>query len=826
MIRKSFNNDWYFNKGAAGKFDTSDTKDKACCVTLPHDAMVLESRDKNCLNANTTGFYPGGTYSYKKSFHIAEEDKNKDIYFEFEGIYMNAMVYINGDLAGKRPFGYSNFYVKANDFLRYNQENKIEVIAKTGDMPNSRWYSGSGIYRNVKMIKGNYLHIALDGVRITTKEVDEDMAVMEVVTSLENTHSSIRNARIITKFLDTEGKEISSDSIPITIFSNDTITVYQHMTIDNVQLWSTETPYLYTCLTQIIEDDIVIDETAETFGVRTLSLDVKNGLRINGAPVKLRGACIHHDNGVIGACTLERAEERRVEILKKAGFNAIRSSHQPMSKAMLDACDRIGILVMDEAFDVWTKCKSDYDYGLYFDAWWEKDLEAMVAKDYNHPCVIIYSIGNEIPEIASSKGIDLNRKMAMKIRKLDSSRYVTNCINGFLAAFPYMDKVMEELAEHKENVNKLEDNEKSPATEINQFMMNIFSMHGQISSSQTMGNLMEEAFSGVDIAGYNYMVSRYESDREQYPNRIIVGSENWPPQIGDIWEKVKNNPHLLGDFTWTGWDYLGEAGIGVFSYDGNQSVLKPYPVYLAYCGDIDITGHRRPMSYYREIVFGLRKAPYIAVQRVNRYGCKVGKTKWCANDTVSTWTWSGYEGKQTVIEVYSNSQEVELLLNGKSLGKKTVGTKHMYTAFFETVYEPGRLEAVSYSDGEETGRMQLETADNEMILSMEADRTHLTADGTDLSFLTISVTDRKGNLNIMNPLPITVNVKGMGVLQGFGSADPYSTENFYDTTRTTYDGKVLAVIRALNQTGEIYVNITAPGCEEKSVVIYTHKNLV
>ncbi|NTV91148.1 MAG: glycoside hydrolase family 2 protein [Clostridiales bacterium] len=605
------------------------------------------------------------------------------------------------------------------------------------------------------------------------------------------------------------------------------------MTISEPKLWNTETPYLYTCVCRLAEEGGVIDETVEKFGVRTLQLDSERGLRINGSTVKLRGTCIHHDNGVIGAGTFERAEERRVQIMKQAGFNAIRSAHHPMSKAMLEACDRLGMLVMDEAFDMWQVSKSAYDYSLHFDEWWERDLEAMVSKDYNHPSVIMYSIGNEIFETGTKKGSGLNRKMAEKIRSVDGTRYVTNCVNGFMAAFPYMGEIMRELAGEKDAGAASQESGNSgardgsaetgvtvePAGEINQFMMNIFQMQDRIAGSRKVTEILEETFAGVDIAGYNYMVDRYDNEKKLYPNRVIVGSETCPPDIGRIWGKVKACSNVIGDFTWTGWDYLGEAGVGAFAYDGGGGFFKPYPALLAFPGDIDITGHRRPMSYYREIAFGLRKDPYIAVQRDNRYGQKVEKTQWCGGDTVASWTWPGFEGKPAVIEVFSNAQEVELLVNGKALGRKAAGEATLYKVEFEVEYQPGSIEAVNYTDGVETGRTMLKTAGKKVVLAADADSTELKCDGTGLSFIMISLTDEEGNQNLWDKLPVTVEVEGPAVLQGFGSADPFSLESFFDSTRTTYDGKVLAVVRALGEAGKITVKISAPGCEARTLLL-------
>ncbi len=822
MIRQSFNDNWHFKKIVGGPA-WGDTE-KESTVTLPHDAMILEPRDRNTPNGTSTGFYPGGTYTYSKTFDASNIDQGQVVYLEFEGVYMNAMVYINGDLAGKRPYGYSRFAIMANDYLRYGAKNEVKVVVQNAASPNSRWYSGSGLYRPVNFVVGDSLHVALDGLKISTESVDRDYAVITIDLALENTRNANRSARLKTVIKDSGGRMVAADQTGINLFGSDSITIKRRIAIPDPDLWHPDTPNLYTCVVEIEEGGAVIDQTTETFGVRTLQLDAQRGLRVNGSSVKLRGTCIHHDNGVIGAATLERAEERRVEIMKDAGFNAIRSAHHPMSKALLRACDRLGMLVMDEAFDMWHATKSDFDYALYFDEWWERDIESMVAKDYNHPCVVMYSIGNEIPELGTPKGARLNRQLADKVRTLDPTRYVTNAINGVMCAMPYIQDIIRELAEEDGESVAQQAARPQEGVDINQFMMDFFNKQSRIATSRTIDRILEETADGLDIVGYNYMVSRYDTENQKQPNRVVVGSETFPEHIGLIWRKVMDNSHVIGDFTWTGWDYLGEAGIGAFGYDGSDDeeknpVLKPYPAILAYCGDIDITGHRRPMSYLREIVFGLRQAPYIAVQRVNYHGQQASKTPWSGSDTVSSWTWPGYEGQPAVIEVYASAREVELIQDGRSLGRKTAGDNENFTAVFETTYKPGKLEAIGYSDGLETGRMLLATDGEVLGLKVDADRTDLRADSQDMASLMISLTDSQGAVNMAKPLQVSIQVEGPGILQGFGSADPMTTENYFDTVRTTYDGRVFAVIRTTQEAGKIRVSVSAPGCDTETVVL-------
>ncbi|GGH35087.1 beta-galactosidase [Paenibacillus segetis] len=776
-------------------------------ITLPHDAMIERSREKPETGASShlhaLGYFPEGEYEYKKKFFVPEEYRHKRVTVEFEGVYANAMVYINGNFAGQHPFGYSNFYVKTDRFLKYGEENEIKVISL--NYKDTRWYSGAGIYRNTKLIVGELVHVAIDGVKISTPEITNKRAVVSVATVIENEGLSTRTVNVHTKIIDSNGLVVASDIAPVTTFAGENAIIRQRIYVRTPKLWSVGMPNLYTCRTCIIDDNEQLDEESTSFGIRSLTLDPDQGICINGEVVKLRGACIHHDNGVIGAATIERAEERRVEILKNAGFNALRSAHHPMSKGLLDACDRLGMLVMDESFDMWTSTKCDHDYALQFPLWWEKDIEAMVDKDFNHPSVIMYSIGNEILETGRAVDSTCGRKLAEKIRSLDNTRYVTNSINLLLS-------IIDEIAKSRET--EIQEG-------INTVMNNIKDQMAAATSSEMATQKTAESFAYVDIAGYNYAESRYVQDKERFPNRVIVGSETFPETIDKNWKLVKENSHVIGDFTWTGWDYIGEAGIGKFSYDTDESasgVAGLYPWLAAWCGDIDITGNRRPVSYYREIVFGLRKDPFIAVQRPEHFGKQQIPSMWSWSDTVSSWSWNGYEGKPVMVEVYADADEVELLVNGKKVGRAAAGEDHRFKAIFETVFESGEITAVAFTKGLETGRMTLQSASGNVQLQIEPDRTEITASDRDLSFVMISLVGDNGSLFNNFDRKVMIQVEGAGILQGFGSANPKSEENFFDTERTTFDGKVLAVIRPIS-SGKIILNVSAEGCDSQTVVI-------
>ncbi|MFM9278810.1 glycoside hydrolase family 2 TIM barrel-domain containing protein [Paenibacillus jiagnxiensis] len=809
MIRTSFNDNWTVGSKNSFFSEKEIAKIPLKTVTLPHDAMIERNRkkpiegDKGKSNFQIA-FYPEGEYEYRKMFFVPEEHKDKRVTIEFEGVYMNAMVYLNGAFAGQQPNGYTNFYIKADRFLKYGEENEIKVISL--NYKDSRWYSGAGIYRNTKLIIGNLVHIALDGVKISTPDIQADRAVVHVATVIENEGLHTRTVNVRTEIVDADGNIVGSDSATLTTFAGERAALRQRIYVRQPKFWSVEHPHLYTCRTRVMTENEQLDEETNSFGIRSLTLDPDRGLCINGEVVKLRGACIHHDNGVLGAATIERAEERRVEILKQAGFNALRSAHHPMSKALLDVCDRLGMLVMDESFDMWTSTKVDHDYALHFADWWEKDIQAMIDKDYNHPCVIMYSIGNEIPEAGRPIASVWGHKLAEKIRLLDSTRFVTNSISFVISVWDEVKKMMSA-------------NDAANNAGINTMMNNIGQAQAAITTSDLATIRTAESFGHVDIAGYNYAEARYLTDRELFPNRVIVGSETFPSLIDRNWKQVLENSHIVGDFTWTGWDYLGEVGIGRVKYDPNDaSFLGAFPWLAAWCGDIDIIGNRRPVSYYREIVFGLRKDPYIAVQRPEHYGNHPLPTKWSWSDSVSSWSWNGYEGKPIRVEVYADADEVELLVNGKSAGKAAAGEEHRYKAEFDLAYEPGELVAVAYMDGQVIGRMTLHSATGDVQLKVEADRTEIAASDRDLSFLMISLVDGQGNLYNTADRKVSVQVEGPGVLQGLGSADPKSSENFFDTERTTFDGKALAVVRP-KDAGMIIVTVTADGCDPKVIQI-------
>lgn len=828
MIRKKWNDGWKVSKPYDNPLMASVQKqeEKDQFVTLPHDAMILEKKCRETKNMHQTGFYPGGVYFYDKEFYVPEEAEGKPFLIEFEGIYRNSRVYINGDYAGGSPCGYTDFYISAEEFLHYGGQNQIHVIANNGTEQNSRWYSGSGIYRNVNLLQGGDVYIKADGLRVTTPEIGEETAVAEIRLKIRNQTGRKRKLRVHTEILDSENRAAGGQDIPVTVFGGKEVECTQRILIQNPVLWGLEHPYLYHCRTLLLEGQEECDREETSFGIRCLTLNPQTGLLINGEEVKLRGACIHHDNGIIGACTLERAEERRCRQLKAAGFNCIRSSHHPVSRAMLDACDREGMLVLDEVSDIWTRSKNHNDDAETFPYFWKSDVEAMTAKDQNHPCVIMYITGNEIQEAGTEKGAQMNREIANYIRSLDPTRYTCSAINGLLAIMDRLEEVYESVTgKNREELEK--ELEAAGSSSVGSDALNsmMSTLNGELSDqmacSQILTEILEEFTDAADVAGYNYLTARHAKEKEINPNRVVLGTETLPSEIAKLWRIVEENSHVIGDMTWTGYDYLGEAGIGNFYYDGRMAFMPNWPSSVAAVGDIDLIGRRKPVSFYREIVYGLRKEPYIAVERLNHYGEVPNKTGWMWTDSISSWTWNGFEGKPAVVEVYSASEEVELFLNGESLGRKNTGKedKDRYIARYELAYAPGKLEAVGYDAGEMTGRYVLESANAQAGLCAECDRKELLADGADLAYITVGWKDASGRQNLQKCQEVTVTVEGAGTLQGFGNADPESERQFQDICWETYDGYAMAVIRAGHEPGEIRVTFETEGSPVQTVTI-------
>ncbi|MET4159529.1 glycoside hydrolase family 2 TIM barrel-domain containing protein [Agromyces sp. PvR057] len=811
MTREIFNTGWSFRPKVTAFMELGGSAASAWAeVTLPHDALIGAERRADVPRGETSGYFPGGAFEYRKTFHADAELRGSRILLEFDGVYRDAAVFVNGNLAGQRAFGYSRFFVQIDPYLQFGADNEIRVECRTH--LDSRWYAGAGVYRDVHLVVKNPVHIATDGVVVTTPDIESDRAVVEVAVEVQNSSALTSVLELTADIAGPDGASVATARSPITLLPGTGGTARLRAYVSTPSLWSVDAPNLYTAHLALREGEDIADEHSVAFGIRSLQLDPQRGLRINGVSTKLRGACIHSDNGPLGAVSMRAAEERKVARLKEAGFNAIRSAHNPMSTALLEACDRIGMLVMDETFDMWTQGKSDFDYAFDFPEWWERDVEAMVARDINHPSVIFYSIGNEIPETGSPIGSTWGRRLAEKVRSLDSTRYVTNGINGFVSM---IDTIVPQMQARRDAAAA------APEGGVNTMMAGFGQMMSHIQTSAPATQRTEESYAVLDVAGMNYAEARYELDRELFPDRIIVGTETWPTSIVGNWELVKDNGHVIGDFTWTGWDYLGETGIGATRYsDSGQSGFSGgFPELTAWCGDIDIVGNRRPVSYFREIVFGLRSDPFIAVHPPENHGREIAvATPWAWGDAIASWTWSGADGLPVTVDVYSDADEIELLLDGATIGRARV---EGFRAAIETTYRPGTLTAVAYVEGAEAGRVELTTAGTSLVLEAEPDRQALRADGTDLGYLAIALTDGNGVVRNGVDRAVTVTVDGPGILQALGSGNPVTTESFRSATHTTFDGRALAIIRPTG-AGEITVTAMADGCPPAVTTLNAH----
>jgi beta-galactosidase len=749
-------------------------------VDLPHDAMISKPRASGNPSGTHGGFFPGSVANYRKTFFVPEAWRGQSVQLEFEGVYMNAEVSVNHQLLHLQPYGYSSFVVDITPYLVYGQENEVGVVANNTAQPNSRWYSGTGIYRHVWLRTGGSVHIQPWGAYVTTPVVDPAASVVQVATELASLSGGGEGAILRTTVLDAEGAAVAQVETLVKIWS-----VQQTLLVKNAKLWSVDEPNLYTLLSEVWVDGSLVDTERTTFGIRSIAADAQHGFRLNGVPLTLKGGCIHHDHGPLGAASYDRAEERKVELLKSAGFNALRSAHNPPAPALLDACDRLGMLVIDETFDCWRMGKSPNDYHLYFEDWWERDTTALVKRDRNHPSVIMWSIGNEILEsLGAPEGAAWCQRQADTVRRLDPTRFVTSAVPV------HFGEIME-----RGDLSVLFN--PSPPPEDPQKDM--------------WGMATRDFNKPLDVVGYNYLPHRYQVDGIRFPDRVIAGTETFPHMAYYYWNETERLPHVIGDFVWTAFDYLGEAGIGSVNFEGQVGFGASYPYHLANCGDLDICGYKRPQSYYRDLLWGVRTVPFIGVLDPQHYGKPIAFNPWGWEPVIDSWTFPGEEGKLTQVDVYAIDEEVELLINGVSAGRKPAGAAAQNKATFEVTYQPGTIEAVGYTGGKETGRTRLVTASSPAALRLTPDRATLNAAYGDLAFVTIEVVDQDGMVVKHGEPVISLEVNGAGELIAAGTANPLSEEMYVGSQRKAYQGRLLAVVRTTGGAGEITLEAQAEG---------------
>lgn len=814
MKKICFNENWEYREGCPGTKEGSSAQWKG--VTLPHDACIGLLRRPDAESGGAKGYFPNGAFIYRKRFFIPKDYDGKCVSFFFEGAYHHARIWINGVYAGQSRNGYMEFCIPAAHLLKYGEYNEIQAALSTGR--DSRWYSGAGLYRSVYMLIGSPLHIPYDGVRITTCSADRQIAALELKVTLKTQGYRGHTVQLITEITDMYGNLAAKDERVMTIYGNTSEQLLPRIYVKDPQLWDCEHPALYQCRVRVMEEGEEADRHSETFGIRKLELDPIYGLRINGKTVKLYGGCIHHDTGITGGAENRSAAIRRIRRLKSAGYNAVRSAHHPMSRTLLEACDQEGMLVMDELCDMWNEPKLSNDFSADFEACYEEWVRVMVAKDYNHPSVILYSIGNEIPESGKPSGGIWARRLSALTKKLDSSRFTTSAVNALIGN---IDEIVSRYIEEEER--------EAAAGDINNLMTRLGCDMRDIHCLDMVVENTRETMEATDIAGYNYAERRYVPDTQRFTNRICLGTEAVPQILAENWELVSRYPNVLGDFSWTAWDYLGEAGIGknLYTENNGEGFGAGYPYYLANCGDFDIIGERRTQSFYREVVIGRRKTPYIAVINPCHYGETPIKALWSWSDSIPSWNWEGCEGRPVQIEVYSDAEEVELSVNGTSFGRKTVCRRNgensfAYCTVFEAVYQPGTVEAAAYTNGLETGRCAIETAEAKLHLEASTDQDRVFADTMEMVYILIELKDQKGRVHRNDDRRVTVEVSGNGILQGLGSSDPVSEERFTDSSFLTYHGQLLAAVRPVSE-GKIEILIRSEGLEDVHMTLFAEE---
>jgi len=774
MKKQSFNEDWLFHK------EGTEPKIK---INLPHDAMIFEERNPE-LNASS-GFYPGGIYHYEKTITCDEEMIHQTVLLEFEGVYERAVVTLNGTEIGSRIYGYSDFFVDLTGLLKEG-ENVIAVTADNSHQPNSRWYTGSGIYRDVWLWTGNKACFVPDSFRITT--VSLDPAVIEI-SQKQTAEGSVRY-------------EIYQDE-ELVCSSSDA-----RITIADPKLWSAESPALYTCKAILYQDEEILDEQTIRFGLRMLSWNAEEGFKVNGNTVKLKGGCIHHDHGILGACDYKEADLRRVKKLKEFGYNAIRYAHNPASHAFLEACDEVGMYVVDEAFDQWKVPQSTYDYATVFDTEWQKDIASMVARDYNHPCVIMYGIGNEITDTGLPFGPKIANAINTVFHTLDSSRPTMIAINSMLSVLAHKQYEKKVYAEtHPEEAKEQE--KMAGSQEANDIITLLPKLMASI-TAENLEALIGDCLTGIDIIGYNYGANLYAGTHALKPDRVILSSETFPQRMaGNM--KAMEPSYVIGDFQWTAWDYLGEAGVGLPVYGTAQAPFsKSYPCLTGACGSFDLTGHPEAAAYYTSTLFGAQDKPYIAVRPVDHSGEEYTLGRWRYSDALPCFDYQGCEGKTANVEVYSSASEVELFLNDVSIARKPTEAMR---ADFEAAYAPGTLKALAYDEeGKAVGANELKTTGEASFLKVTVEEKEIKTG--DILFVDIDIVDEENQLKIREDHKVTLTITG-GELLAYGNADPCNTEGYHNNSTMTYHGSALAVIRVTDDT--VTIQAEAEGLEAKIV---------
>lgn len=781
----SFDDNWKFIKGDPAGAESVAFNDRSWrTVDLPHDwsieklpnqkpGEVVGPFDKASPGTTATGYTMGGTGWYRKTFTLKPGEPYTQTIINFDGVYMNSEVWVNGKKLANHPYGYTPFDVDISSSLKPAGQPNVIAVKVPNEGKNSRWYSGSGIYRHVLLIRKQPVSIAQNGVWVTTESLTAAQAKIKLSALVNNTNGGSVPVQLMIRLIGPDGKIAQSVKTSAANLSTGK-QIDQLITVNNPKPWSLEKPNLYTAQVEVIANGKVTDRSKTVFGIRTIHFDAQTGFTLNGKRVLLKGGCLHHDNGFLGASTIDRAEERRVELMKKYGYNAIRTAHNPPSKQFLDACDKYGIVVIDEAFDMWERPKNPQDYHLYFKEWWKKDLKALIHRDRNHPAVVFWSIGNEINERVDSLGLAIEKELVAEVKRLDNTRPVTEAICSFWD-------------------------------------------HPGYKWDSTI-----PAFAMLGVGSYNYMWKEYESDHQKFPERIMMGTESYPKEAYENWQQVKKNPYVIGDFVWTAMDYFGETGLGNSRLNDEpvRGILRTFPWFNGFCGDIDIIGSKKPQMLYRDVIWDNSNLEMVVHAPVPE-GKREIVSQWGWPNEWQSWNWAGNEGKTMDVRVFSNYPAVRLELNGKIIGVERLGEATKLIATFKVPYQPGVLKAVAIQDGKEVAIKQLSTTGKPAKIKLIADRTSIKADRNDLSYVKIVVTDANGNVIPNADIPVKLTVSGDGEIAGSGSANPSDMESVNSPVCKTYRGEALAILRPLknNKKGSVKLKVEAEGLSSGEIDI-------
>lgn len=822
MKKINLNLDWLFMNGEKSNIPMMPQQTKE--VNLPHDFMVETDVTPDAPGKAESGFYKGSAGTYLKTITLTEEEMTDTMLLHFEGCFGKTRVLINGNPVGSHAYGYTPFTMDIRKFLKVG-DNEIQVIVHTDDDPNGRWYSGAGLYRGVNLLSAPAFHIVHDGIFVYTDHITNGdafcKAEITVVNDLAKATGDAEGFLKLSAAKKDTGEEVAVRYQKISLPAGTSQVVPQAFVIENAELWDTENPYLYEVKAQLSltstgnvhmsldnRQDLMAqtdyeDEITTSFGVRTITADAKNGLLLNGKSIKLKGGCIHHDNGILGAASFYDAEYRKVKLHKDNGYNALRLAHNPQSEQILDICDELGMIVFDEAFDVWNLPKNSFDFSHQFAEDGIKEIEAMVRRDRNHPSIFFWSIGNELTEQGGmAAGYEVSAMLAKTVRNMDSTRLVSGALCSFFKGLDNEDNAAFWQTFRKEMPQ-------------GGSVINMDNSYGKKIWMEYTAPFVKD----WDVVGYNYLNYHYETSHELFPDRVILCTESKPGQFEDYWSDVERLPYVIGDFLWTSMDYIGEAGIGKCIYCSEEEVPQMsqmlnyagYPWRLAQAGDFDLCGNVRAQGRYHQIIWGADDT-YIFAKDPKNNGkiALIGRYGWAEGG--NHWSWNCENGTVVSVDVYSRAEEVELLLNGKSLGKKPAGAECHFKAEFEVTYEAGTLTAISYQDGQEVSRDEVKTVGEPVGLKITMEKKQMSADGESLAYGIVEIVDAEGNwVPTAEDTLAKVSVEGAASLAGFGTGRGQTEENYTKGEFTSFEGRWQVILRAGTEAGEAGVHVEAEG---------------